>query len=230
MFELCRVKNKPVRLRSPRHQALKPWRRPTNRVDSPWTSWRLPTVLPHSALAHPALHCFHSSRMVLTMKRSAAASSLATFVHHPRKSTNQLIRPKTVGFYRNKVKNNTGASASSNTNDDDPGTSGSRLQTADRSGSTSTARYRGRCRCNARTEQRFVRGAVHKERKRRHRDSYGSRLDEPLDTVLHHLFTIQIKGFSLCFRSHQMLIGLLRSRHGSWTVPGDVRELLDLGK
>ena len=23
---------------------LKPWRRPTNRVDSPWTSWRLPTV------------------------------------------------------------------------------------------------------------------------------------------------------------------------------------------
>ena len=41
------------------------------------------------------------------MKRSAAASSLATFVHHPRKSTNQLIRPKTVGFYRNKVKNNT---------------------------------------------------------------------------------------------------------------------------
>ena len=38
------------------------------------------------------------------------------------------------------------------------------------------------------------------------------------------------KGFSLCFRSHQMLIGLLRSRHGSWTVPGDVRELLDLGK
>ena len=31
-------------LRSPRHQALKPWRRPTNRVDSPWTSWRLPTV------------------------------------------------------------------------------------------------------------------------------------------------------------------------------------------
>ena len=39
-----------------------------------------------------------------------------------------------------------------------------------------------------------------------------------------------IEGFSLCFRSHQMLIGLLRSRHGSWTVPGDVRELLDLGK
>ena len=39
-----------------------------------------------------------------------------------------------------------------------------------------------------------------------------------------------LKGFSLCFRSHQMLIGLLRSRHGSWTVPGDVRELLDLGK
>ena len=38
------------------------------------------------------------------------------------------------------------------------------------------------------------------------------------------------EGFSLCFRSHQMLIGLLRSRHGSWTVPGDVRELLDLGK
>ena len=38
------------------------------------------------------------------------------------------------------------------------------------------------------------------------------------------------KGFSLCFRSHQMLIGLLRSRHGSWTVPGDVRELLGLGK
>ena len=41
---------------------------------------------------------------------------------------------------------------------------------------------------------------------------------------------IDKKGFSLCFRSHQMLIGLLRSRHGSWTVPGDVRELLDLGK
>ena len=40
----------------------------------------------------------------------------------------------------------------------------------------------------------------------------------------------QIKGLSLCFRSHQMLIGLLRSRHGSWTVPGDVRELLYLGK
>ena len=39
-----------------------------------------------------------------------------------------------------------------------------------------------------------------------------------------------IKGLSLCFRSHQMLIDLLRSRHGSWTVPGDVRELLDLGK
>ena len=38
------------------------------------------------------------------------------------------------------------------------------------------------------------------------------------------------KGLSLCIRSHQMLIGLLRSRHGSWTVPGDVRELLDLGK
>ena len=38
------------------------------------------------------------------------------------------------------------------------------------------------------------------------------------------------KGFSLCFRSHQMLIVLLRSRHGSRTVPGDVRELLDLGK
>ena len=37
-------------------------------------------------------------------------------------------------------------------------------------------------------------------------------------------------GFSLCFRSHQMLIVLLRSRHGSRTVPGDVRELLDLGK
>ena len=44
------------------------------------------------------------------IKKSAAASSLATFVHHPRKSTNQLIRPKTVGFYRNKVKNNTGDS------------------------------------------------------------------------------------------------------------------------
>ncbi len=41
---------------------------------------------------------------------------------------------------------------------------------------------------------------------------------------------IALKGFSLCFRSHQMLIGLLRSRHGSWTVPGDVRELLGLGK
>ena len=38
------------------------------------------------------------------------------------------------------------------------------------------------------------------------------------------------KGFSLCFRSHQMLIVLLRSRHGFRTVPGDVRELLDLGK
>ena len=39
-----------------------------------------------------------------------------------------------------------------------------------------------------------------------------------------------LKGFSLCFRSHQMLIALLRSRHGFRTVPGDVRELLDLGK
>ena len=38
------------------------------------------------------------------------------------------------------------------------------------------------------------------------------------------------EGLSLCFRSHQMLIVLLRSRHGSGTVPGDVRELLDLGK
>ena len=28
------------------------------------------------------------------------------------------------------------------------------------------------------------------------------------------------KRFSLCFRSHQMLIGLLRSRHGSWTDAG----------
>ena len=37
-------------------------------------------------------------------------------------------------------------------------------------------------------------------------------------------------GLSLCFRSHQMLIGLLRSRHGFRTVPGDVRELLDLRK
>ena len=36
-------------------------------------------------------------------------------------------------------------------------------------------------------------------------------------------------GFSLCFRSHQMFIVLLRSRHGFRTVPGDVRELLDLG-
>ena len=41
---------------------------------------------------------------------------------------------------------------------------------------------------------------------------------------------IEVKGFSLCFRSHQMLIVLLRSRHGFRTVPGDVRELLDLGK
>ena len=39
-----------------------------------------------------------------------------------------------------------------------------------------------------------------------------------------------MKGLSLCFRSHQMLIVLLRSRHGFRTVPGDVRELLDLGK
>ena len=38
------------------------------------------------------------------------------------------------------------------------------------------------------------------------------------------------KGFSLCFRSHQMLIVLLRSRHGFRTVPGDVRELSDLEK
>ena len=37
-------------------------------------------------------------------------------------------------------------------------------------------------------------------------------------------------GLSLCFRSHQMLIGLLRCRHGFRTVPGDVRELLDLRK
>ena len=29
----------------------------------------------------------------------------------------------------------------------------------------------------------------------------------------------QVKGFSLCFRTQQMLIGLLRSRHGYWTVP-----------
>ena len=41
---------------------------------------------------------------------------------------------------------------------------------------------------------------------------------------------IQAKGFSLCFRSHQMLIVLLRSRHGFRTVPGDVRELSDLEK
>ena len=38
------------------------------------------------------------------------------------------------------------------------------------------------------------------------------------------------KGFSLCFRSHQMLIVLLRSRHGFRTVPGDVRELSDFEK
>ena len=44
------------------------------------------------------------------------------------------------------------------------------------------------------------------------------------------LYGNPLKGLSLCIRSHQMLIGLLRSRHGSWTVPGDVRELLDLGK
>ena len=42
--------------------------------------------------------------------------------------------------------------------------------------------------------------------------------------------TIHRKGLSLCFRSHQMLIVLLRSRRGFRTVPGDVRELLDLGK
>ena len=41
---------------------------------------------------------------------------------------------------------------------------------------------------------------------------------------------IHEEGFSLCFRSHQMLIALLRSRHGFRTVPCDVRELLDLGK
>ena len=41
---------------------------------------------------------------------------------------------------------------------------------------------------------------------------------------------IEVKGFSLCFRSHQMLIVLLRSRHGFRTVPGDVRELSDLEK
>ena len=41
---------------------------------------------------------------------------------------------------------------------------------------------------------------------------------------------IMARASPLCFRSHQMLIGLLRSRHGSWTVPGDVRELLDLEK
>ena len=44
------------------------------------------------------------------------------------------------------------------------------------------------------------------------------------------ILTNSIEGFSLCFRSHQMLIVLLRSRHGFRTVPGDVRELSDLEK
>ena len=48
--------------------------------------------------------------------------------------------------------------------------------------------------------------------------------------VIEITHTIHELSLSLCFRSHQMLIGLLRSRHGSWTVPGDVRELLDLGQ
>ena len=47
-----------------------------------------------------------------------------------------------------------------------------------------------------------------------------------------HVMTVpgQRRANPTAFRSHQMLIGLLRSRHGSWTVPGDVRELLDVGK
>ena len=45
-----------------------------------------------------------------------------------------------------------------------------------------------------------------------------------------HVLPNRRKGFSLCFRSHQMLIVLLRSRHGFRTVPGDVRELSDLEK
>ena len=46
----------------------------------------------------------------------------------------------------------------------------------------------------------------------------------------HEVKLVPPNGLSLCFRSHQMLIGLLRSRHGFRTVPGDVRELLDLRK
>ena len=52
---------------------------------------------------------------------------------------------------------------------------------------------------------------------------------EYLEFATPHM-SFPVKGFSLCFRSHQMLIVLLRSRHGFRTVPGDVRELLDLGK
>ncbi len=50
------------------------------------------------------------------------------------------------------------------------------------------------------------------------------------DIVVNCQGDIPTNGLSLCFRSHQMLIGLLRSRHGFRTVPGDVRELLDLRK
>ena len=53
-------------------------------------------------------------------------------------------------------------------------------------------------------------------------------LREFADTVTEPCFSVY--GLSLCFRSHQMLIGLLRSRHGFRTVPGDARELLDLRK
>ena len=61
----------------------------------------------------------------------------------------------------------------------------------------------------------------------------------PAESHLSHLIPLNpgksrlencVYGLSLCFRSHQMLIGLLRSRHGFRTVPGDVRELLDLRK
>ena len=43
-------------------------------------------------------------------------------------------------------------------------------------------------------------------------------------------FAILERASPFGFRSHQMLSVLLRSRHGFRTVPGDVRELLDLGK
>ena len=53
-------------------------------------------------------------------------------------------------------------------------------------------------------------------------------LDGPPGSALSYI--IPQKELSLCIRSHQYCnIGLLRSRHGSWTVPRRcAKELLDL--